>query len=512
MGGIKLRRSLSIIIVGILVLSGLGAVALNSDAKQSNSNNLGDKMFTHAVFAEFGSTSSCPHCPYAHIALKNIYYGGWYPFLYTSLALNHNTHANARWNEYNGYGVPDTFFDGGYKVDYGAYDNVQQMMSWYNTTINQCGNRVVPDIETTLNVNWLGSATMDIQVSVENKDTTQYNGRIRVYVTEIESTMGWKDAQNHPYTFAFLDYAFNEVISIDGSDTWTDSITWDGHNYNDGYGHTFGNIQYGNIMVIAAVFNSQGHSAYSDPPDNQHPFTAYYVDDAAGFWVGENTPPNTPSNPNPANGATGVDLNKDLSWTGGDPDPTHDTVTYDVYFGTSSPPPLVSPGHSTTTYDPGTMSAGTTYYWQIIAKDNHGASTTGPIWHFTTAGGNQAPSAPTITGPAKGKPGIKYDYTLNAVDPEGDNVYYFVDWGDTTNSGWIGPYASGVNVIVNHTWSAKGSYTIQAKAKDTHGAEGPWGSLQISMPRLSVFTNTLFMKFLERFPHAFPLLRQILGL
>ena len=30
------------------------------------------------------------------------------------------------------------------------------------------------------------------------------------------------------------------------------------------------------------------------------------------------------------------------------------------------------------------MSANTTYYWKIIAWDNHGARTVGSLWHFTT--------------------------------------------------------------------------------------------------------------------------------
>lgn len=100
--------------------------------------------------------------------------------------------------------------------------------------------------------------------------------------------------------------------------------------------------------------------------------------------VAPNYPPNTPSNPSPANHATGVSISPLLSWTGGDPDAA-DTVTYDVYFGTSITPPLVSDDQTGTTYDPGTLSYNTKYYWKIAAEDNHAASTIGPLWNFTTA-------------------------------------------------------------------------------------------------------------------------------
>ena len=96
-----------------------------------------------------------------------------------------------------------------------------------------------------------------------------------------------------------------------------------------------------------------------------------------------NTPPYTPSNPSPANHATGQSIYTDLDWTGGDPD-AGDTVTYDVYFGTSTRPLKVSTAQSETTYDPGTLNSNMKYYWRIVATDNHGASTTGPLWDFTT--------------------------------------------------------------------------------------------------------------------------------
>ncbi len=96
-----------------------------------------------------------------------------------------------------------------------------------------------------------------------------------------------------------------------------------------------------------------------------------------------NNPPSLPGNPSPANHATGVSINADLSWIGGDPD-AGDTVTYDVYFGASATPPLVSNDHTGTSYDPGALDNNVTYYWKIVAADNHGAPTTGPVWDFTT--------------------------------------------------------------------------------------------------------------------------------
>ncbi|UCF12910.1 MAG: PKD domain-containing protein [Thermoplasmatales archaeon] len=88
--------------------------------------------------------------------------------------------------------------------------------------------------------------------------------------------------------------------------------------------------------------------------------------------------------------------------------------------------------------------------------------------------GNQPPDAPMITGPTEGKAGVEYEYTFNATDPDGEDVYYYIDWGDDNYSGWFGPYFSGENVSVNHTWDEMGTYDINAKAKDIYDDEGNW--------------------------------------
>ncbi|MBU1939122.1 hypothetical protein KKA04_05335, partial [Patescibacteria group bacterium] len=117
--------------------------------------------------------------------------------------------------------------------------------------------------------------------------------------------------------------------------------------------------------------NSQGSSGWSNIVDLE---------------VRVNFPPYTPSNPNIPDGATNVSRMPALTWTGGDPD---GTVDYAVRFGTNTSDMCyrkcfgvdANPTYQFS-YD---LAPGTTYYWQIRAKDDKGLETFGPLWRFTTA-------------------------------------------------------------------------------------------------------------------------------
>lgn len=104
---------------------------------------------------------------------------------------------------------------------------------------------------------------------------------------------------------------------------------------------------------------------------------------------------------------------------------------------------------------------------------------------------NTAPEKPTITGPEKGKPGVTYEYTIKTFDPEGQQVSYFVDWGDGATSDWIGPHESGEQIIVNHTWESKATFTVKVKAKDEMGAESEWGTLAVKIPVLGATSRII---------------------
>jgi len=222
-----------------------------------------------------------------------------------------------------------------------------------------------------------------------------------------------------------------------------------------------------------------------------------------------NDPPYVPSEPSPENGSIDVGINVVLSWVGGDPD--GDEVVYDVYFEADDPTPdiRVADDISETFFDVGVLDFFTIYYWKIVAKDEHGVRTYGPVWHFTSVD-NSPPGEPSITGPSNGVPGVSYDFVFNAVDPEGHDVRFVISWGNGEEDTTVF-VSSGDDVTVSHVWDEKGTYTVIAKAEDEFGLFGPEGSKTITIPRCKMVNNFL-LRFLERHPLCYMIFRAIFHL
>ncbi|KYK28367.1 hypothetical protein AYK20_01290 [Thermoplasmatales archaeon SG8-52-1] len=131
--------------------------------------------------------------------------------------------------------------------------------------------------------------------------------------------------------------------------------------------------------------------------------------------------------------------------------------------------------------------------WEIIEYPGY----PDPDGCFITYGLDEAPNIPNINGPAKGKPGNEYTYKISTIDPEGHDVLYYIEWGDNTNSGWLGPYNSGEEISIKHTWINPGTYTIRAKAKDIYQAtSSDWGFFTVIMPKDKLI-NLQLLNFFE---------------
>ena len=98
------------------------------------------------------------------------------------------------------------------------------------------------------------------------------------------------------------------------------------------------------------------------------------------------------SKPSPVDGAANVSRDIDLSWTSGDFAATHDVylgTSFDDVNAASETKPLgvlVSQGSNATTYEPGRLEFGRTYYWRVDEVNAAPDPTVfkGRIWSFTT--------------------------------------------------------------------------------------------------------------------------------
>jgi hypothetical protein len=115
-------------------------------------------------------------------------------------------------------------------------------------------------------------------------------------------------------------------------------------------------------------------------------------------------PPDAPKTPTPAVGASGVSTTSSvkLKWWGG-----YWSHKYDIYFGTSSNPPLLAadvalgPSDTTSKFQtytlPMTLEPGTVYYWKIVGKTMANLTRSSPVWYFTTGGSAPPPDPDSDT-------------------------------------------------------------------------------------------------------------------
>ncbi len=146
--------------------------------------------------------------------------------------------------------------------------------------------------------------------------------------------------------------------------------------------------------AITLTLNAPVHGTFRAPREatltieDDDPTYMYLPFVLRGYRV--NRAPYVPGQPLPLDGAAGQPLNLALAWRGGDPD--GGAVTYDVYLASgagtlATPEYLVCQDVSDTLCAVDTLAATTRYRWQVLARDAYSATTTGPVWAFTTTFG-----------------------------------------------------------------------------------------------------------------------------
>jgi phosphatidylserine/phosphatidylglycerophosphate/cardiolipin synthase-like enzyme len=226
----------------------------------------------------------------------------------------------------------------------------------------------------------------------------------------------------------------------------------------------------GNWTVASAV-NQDEHNIFVNTAFGKSWFFPWFSNQFLNKWNNTTNfvrfqplPPDAPVYYGPANGATVSGTTVTLAWDGG---PW--SWFYDVYFGTTSDPPLYAakyrPSHDPDAagnqeiYQINNLQPGTTYFWKIVDRtwaQQTAEKATGAVSSFNTTGtaatGGNVPFGGT-PWPIPGK------IEAENFDRGGQDVSYF----DTTSGNTYGAYRS-TNVDIEATSDSGGGYDI-AKVK-----------------------------------------------
>jgi hypothetical protein len=191
--------------------------------------------------------------------------------------------------------------------------------------------------------------------------------------------------------------------------------------------------------------------------------------------------------------------------------PEGDDIYYMIDWDDGSPMNWIGPypsGENATVSH--TFTSAATYYIKAKANDSDGDESQWSEPYIITIVENDPPSDPIIDGETSGKTGVEYTYTFQSTDPNGDALYYYVDWGDGTPIvEWDGPHQSGDLASISHTFETQGIFIITAKAKDIYDEESGFSQLQVNMPRNKAIVKTNIFKFLHRFTEILNLIQSL---
>jgi len=207
--------------------------------------------------------------------------------------------------------------------------------------------------------------------------------------------------------------------------------------------------------------------------------------------INGNQAPSIPSNPSPSNASFDISTVKTLSWNCNDPE--GDEITYDLYLSTCPKPdyyPAFVEELTSAQCENIYLSVDITYYWRVVATDEKGAKTVGPIWEFSTKPLNQVdppnnnqpnkPATPILffPDPADLNVGDLCIFTTQVTDPDGDNVnvYWDMDDDDGVDVELLNVSSGSTHSIVYKWDKLPGWYDIRVIATDIFHNLSDWSN------------------------------------
>lgn len=279
--------------------------------------------------------------------------------------------------------VPNELSDGATNV------SLSQQLTWLG--IDAVGDALTYDVEFGLAPDalvTLNNVTSPLTPPVELNYATTYTWRVTANDGNLSKSTGLLQfttrADGKPGFTSFSpangatdvarDMQF-DWTAVDGDNDLLSYIMWLGTDVNN-----LTQIQGGGVVPpLASPISLQYNTRYywqmqvSDGSNSS-------VSDIMSFTTVANTPA-VMGDFSPTDGATNVSVDQLLSWTGVDNE--GHWVIYDLLIGTD-PNNLTTYFNAHSPFDPGILSYGKTYYWQIKSSDQYGAKSSSNLFTFTT--------------------------------------------------------------------------------------------------------------------------------
>lgn len=210
----------------------------------------------------------------------------------------------------------------------------------------------------------------------------------------------------------------------------------------------------------------------------------YFFDDITG-----NIQPTKPQIITPEQGAESLDVSFELNWNSS-VDIDGNDVSYIIFLNEGfsvdiDNEPYIS-DIKQNSYHIQNLKKDSIYSCQIVAEDEQGAKHAGEQLIFST----RKPVSPTISGPKNLRANRIYSFTASTPDNEGEEYYWYFDWGNGETTRWLGPFQSGEEITEKHMWNEKDNFQIRVRYRE-NGIESEWGTLNISTQKQRVSFSPL---------------------
>ena len=176
------------------------------------------------------------------------------------------------------------------------------------------------------------------------------------------------------------------------------------------------------------------------------------------LYILSNDPPTVPIIDFPPNNSTQNVSVIVLKWDCSDPD--DDPLVYDIYYQNDNPPLwIIETNHPSESIVVDDLTPGETYWWKIVAKDDNGNVTEGPLWNFTVSESGTAPIAAFVADNTSGTAPLNVNFTDQSTNNPTSWHWEFGDGGTSTQ-----PNPS-------HSYNTDGSYTVSLTVSNEYGSD-----------------------------------------